>query len=178
MTWPKGNGAGHGGPAKGDGAGPPSGIPARGLRRFEEGNGAGLRHGAYSSRAIAPVAEEIEAALAEMVAGTPAAAPSFAAARGALALRLARLQKVREWIDAQHDGSPLDAAGDPLAAAKLETELLAGIEKSLDSLGLTPTAAAKLGVDLVRGEALVAARADLEEGRRLREAAEAREPGG
>ena len=149
-----------------------------GRRTFGAGHVASTRHGAHSLRVVAPVAEEIETALEAMVAGTPADAPSFAAARGTLAVKLARLAKVREFIDSTNAGSPLDASGDPLAAAKLESELLASVESSLAALGLTPMAASKLGVNLVRGEALLAAREDLDEGRRLRLARDAREQGG
>lgn len=153
----RGNGPGRGGPAKGPGTGgEASGIPARGTwPSFTEGNGAALTHGAHSSRVIAPVAAELEQALEEMVVGTPAGAPAFAAARGALALKLARLAKVREHLDTQHDGSPLDAAGDPLAAARLEAELVRSIERSLGDLGLTPASAAKLGVNLAQSESMV-----------------------
>jgi hypothetical protein len=166
-----GNGAGHGGPA--------SGIPARRWEPFELGNTVALRHGAYSQRLVGPLAEEIGAELAEIVAGTPAEAPMFAAARSALALKLARLRHVTAWIAEHHAGLPLDADGNPLPAAKLEAELLAGIEKSLDALGLTPTAAARLGVDLLRGSSLQEAlhRDEMERGRELRVAAERRDGG-
>lgn len=126
-----------------------------GRRTFAPGHVASTRHGAHSLRVVAPVAEEIETALEAMVAGTPADAPSFAAARGTLAIKLARLAAVREWIDGRHGGMPLDDEGKPIPAAKLESDLLASVEASLSALGLTPMAASKLGVRLAQGESLV-----------------------
>ncbi len=133
-------------------------APARPYRWPEAtaGNHLATTHGAYSPRLIGPIADAIAEELAEIVAGTPAEAPSFAAARSTLALRLARLRRVVSWIEQHHGGLPLDADGEVLSAARLEAELLAGVDKSLDALGLTPSAAARLGVDLLRGSSLAA----------------------
>ncbi len=133
-------------------------VPARPYRWPEAtaGNHLATTHGAYSPRLIGPIADAIAEELRLIVAGTPAEAPPFAAARSTLALRLARLRRVVSWIEAHHGGLPLDADGEVLPAARLEAELLAGVDKSLDALGLTPSAAARLGVDLLRGTSLAA----------------------
>ncbi len=125
-----------------------------GHRVFEPRNVASVTHGGYSARLVGPIADDIADELTDIVADTPAAAPSFAAARSALALKLARLRRVVTWIEERHGGMPLDADGEVLAAARLELDLLASIEKSLDQLGLTPSSAARLGVDLLRGGSL------------------------
>ncbi len=135
------------------------------------GNLIAVKHGAFSARLVGPIADAIAAELAEIVAGTPAAAPSFAAARSTLALRLARLRRVITYIEDRHGGLPLDADGEVLPAARLEAELLAGVDKSLDALGLTPSAAARLGVDLLRGSSLAA---EVEAALSARERADAR----
>lgn len=126
-----------------------------GRRTFAPGNTVTLVHGGRASVAVAADGEDIAKAIELLVAGTPAEGPSFAPARAALALRIARARRVTRWIDEERDGLPLDAEGNALPAAELEAKLLSGIESSLAALGLTPTSAAKLGVDLVRGESLV-----------------------
>lgn len=144
---------------------------------FEPGHTLTLQHGAYSPRLVGPLAAEIGEELEAIVAGTPAAAPMFLGARSALALKLARLRLVTRWLE-DRGGMPIDGEGQPLSAARLEMELLASIEKSLNQLGLTPTAAARLGVDLARGSILqVGIDEHLAEGRRVRLEAEARHSG-
>jgi len=148
-------------PSKGPGrGGPASGIPAGGHDRrhpdFAPGNLVAAKHGAFSPRLVGPMAEEIERGLDRLVEGTPAAAPAFAAARGTLALRLARLARVTAYIEETHGGLPLDEDGQPLPAARLEAELATAVDRALDALGLTPTAAARLGVDLARGSSIAA----------------------
>ena len=111
-------------------------------------------HGGYA-RIIGAGNWDLARALEEMVAGTPAAAAPFAGARQALVLKCERLDKVRSYINDKHGGSPLDRAGDPLAAARFEAELVRSIERSLGDLGLTPASAAKLGVNLAQSESMV-----------------------
>lgn len=127
-----------------------------GRRTFEPGHTAAVKHGAFSPRLVGPIAVEIAEELEALVAGTPAEGPSFAAARSTLALRLARLRRVVDWIEQHHGGMPLTAEGDVLPAARLEAELAAAVDKSLAELGLTPSSAARLGVDLMRGSSLAA----------------------
>ena len=86
--------------------------------------------------------------------GTPAGEPQFAAARAVLARKLARLRLVGEYIESNHDGSPLTHKGGVLKAAQFELSLMASVEKSFTDLGLNPGAAAKLGVELVRGSSI------------------------
>lgn len=119
----------------------------------EPGNARALTHGAHSPRLVEPRAEVILERVEELCAGTPAGAPPFAPARRVLARRLAQAELVQEWLERENAGSPLDADGAPLPAAGFEQKVLDGIERSLDLLGLTPTSAAKLGVDLQRAAA-------------------------
>ena len=148
------------------------GGPAHGKREpFKPGNVVGQRHGANSPRLVGPLSDELRQDIAEMIQDTPAAAPQFAVAVGALATKLARLQLVSTWLS---DNGPLDETGEPRPAVRFELELLASVEKSLDALGLTPTAAARLGVDLVRGESLVE---HMDTARRIRAEAETKHRG-
>jgi len=61
---------------------------------------------------------------------------------------------VAEYIETNHNGSPLTHKGGVLKAAQFEQTLLASVEKTLSDLGLNPSAAAKLGVELVRGSSI------------------------
>ena len=132
------------------------------LSPAEPGNRRAVTHGANSERLIGPVASDILDEVESICAGTPASDPQFAAGRAVLARKLARLRMVGEYIEANHAGSPLTHKGGVLKAAQFEVTLLASVEKSLADLGLNPSAAAKLGVELVRGtsiaEELAAAR--------------------
>ena len=113
-----------------------------------------LKHGAYSERLIGPVASDVAQEVELLCSGIPAGEPQFAAARAVLARKLARLRMVGKYLEANHDGSPLTHKGGVLKAAQFELALLASVEKSLTDLGLNPGAAAKLGVELVRGSSI------------------------
>ena len=135
---------------------------------FPDGHTVTVKHGAHSERLVGPLSDELLESIGELVDGTPAAIPTFAAARGVLARKLARLTLVVEWLE-EHGW--IDDDGDVRAAADLEVRLLHSVEKSLDTLGLTPVSAAKLGVDLARTRSLSD---ELQEARDTRERAEAR----
>lgn len=141
----------------------PNPAPVENLRRL----GLGVDY----ERIVGPLPERVAAEVDALCAGTPAAAPAFAAARAVLVRKLQRLARVGEYLEAQHDGSPLTHKGGELKAARLEMDLLASVEKSLDQLGLSPMAAGKLGVDLGRGANLAE---ELEKARLAREQDEQR----
>ena len=124
------------------------------LEPAEADNSRAVTHGAHSERLIGPVAVDVAAEVEHLCAGTPAGEAQFAAARAILARKLARLRMVGEYLEANHDGSPLTHKGGVLKAAQFELTLMASVEKSLTDLGLNPSAAAKLGVELVRGSSL------------------------
>ncbi len=124
------------------------------LEPAEPGNSRAVTHGAHSERLIGPVAVDVAEEVEQLCAGTPAGEAQFAAARAILARKLARLRMVGEYLEANHDGSPLTHKGGVLKAAQFELTLMASVEKSLTDLGLNPSAAAKLGVELVRGSSL------------------------
>ena len=132
------------------------------LSPAEPGNVRAVKHGAHSDRLIGPVASDVAQEVELLCSGTPAGEAQFAAARAVLTRKLARLRMVGEYLEANHHGSPLTHKGGVLKAAQFELSLLASVEKSLTDLGLNPSAAAKLGVELVRGgsiaEELAAAR--------------------
>ncbi len=129
-------------------AGPSNLSPA------EPGNVRAVTHGAHSERLIGPIASDIEREVEALCAGTPAGEAQFAASRAVLARKLARLRMVGEYLEANHDGSPLTHKGGVLKAAQFELSLLTSVERSLTDLGLNPSAAAKLGVELVRGSSI------------------------
>ena len=124
------------------------------LEPAEPGNTRAVTHGAHSERLVGPVAEDVAAEVEQLCSGTPAGEDQFAAARAVLARKLARLRMVGEYLETNHGGSPLTHKGGVLKAAQFELSLLASVEKSLTDLGLNPAAAAKLGVELVRGSSI------------------------
>lgn len=152
------------------------GIPESAIRGTErwpvnpflDGHTVTLTHGAHSERLVGPLSEELLASIDDLVEGTPAAIPTFAAARGALARKLARLKLVAEWLE---ENGWIDDHGKVRAATDLEIRLLHSVEKSLDTLGLTPVSAARLGVDLARSRSLAD---ELQEARDTRDRAETR----
>ena len=132
---------------------------------------AALRHGGHAELLIGPLAEDILAEVEAACAGTPAGAPAFRVLRALLARKLARLRLVAEHLERAHSGSPVGSKGRIINAARLELDLLASVERTLGELGLSPAAAARLGVDLARGTSLAE---EIEKARAAREAAEAR----
>lgn len=130
-----------------------------------------LKHGAYSMRVTNPRADELLELVDEVCLGTPAEDPRFAPMRSVLAHKLARLSLVADYLNERHGGSPVGQKGQLIKAARLEMDLLASVEKTLGELGLTPTAAAKLGVDLARGHTLAEG---MDQAREARERAEKR----
>jgi len=113
-----------------------------------------LKHGAYVTEIVNPRASELLEVVDQVCAGTPAEDPRFAPARAILARKLARLSLVGTYLDERHGGSYVGQKGQLIKAARLELELMASVEKTLAELGLTVVAAAKLGVDLARGQNL------------------------
>ena len=130
-----------------------------------------LTHGAYSMQKVSPRVEEMLELVETVCVGTPAEDPRFAPIRSLLAHKLARLSLVADHLNERHGGSPVGAKGQLIKAARLELDLLASVEKTLGELGLTPAAAAKLGVDLARGTSLVEG---MDQAREARERAERR----
>jgi hypothetical protein len=132
------------------------------------GNTRAVTHGAFCERLVGPIAGDVLDVVGEMCAGLPAEQPSFAAERAVLARKLARLKMVSGHLDG--DGY-FNKRGNPRPSVKLELELMRSVEMSLEALGLTPAAAAKLGVDLARSHSLAD---ELEAAREARRGAEVR----
>ncbi len=132
------------------------------------GNTRAVTHGAFSECLIGPIAADTLVAVDEMCAGLPAEQPCFAAERAVLARKLARLKMVSEHLD--EDGY-FNKRGNARPSVKLELDLLRSVEVSLEALGLTPAAAAKLGVNLARSHSLAD---ELETARQARLGAEVR----
>ena len=130
-----------------------------------------VSHGAFSERLVGPIASDTLEVIEEMCAGLPAEQPSFAAERAVLARKLARLRMVSEHLD---ENGYFNKRGNARPSVKLELDLLRSVEKSLEVLGLTPAAAAKLGVNLARSHSLAD---ELEDARRARLRAEVRHHG-
>jgi len=117
----------------------------------ERGNTRAVSHGAFSERLVGPIARGTLEVVEEMCAGLPAERMSFAAERSVLARKLARLKMVSEHLD---ENGYFNKRRNARPSVKLELELLRSVEKSLEVLGLTPAAAAKLGVNLARSHSL------------------------
>jgi hypothetical protein len=128
------------------------------------GNKRALKHGAQSVALVTARASEIVPALVD-------ALPAFAECDRPAVTRLAetyvRIERAYRWLDEQ--GLIDDAGQVPPVIERLDRwETLAlGLE---DRLGMNPAARAKLGLDLVRGEALaVELRRMSEQGEKARE---------
>ena len=144
----------------------PSGLaPVDG---FAPGHTRSLRHGANSERMVGPLSKSLLADLDEMCEGTPAAQPMFALARALLARKLAHIRLLNEY---HTDAGMFTEKGYVRRSARFESDLLKSAEASLERLGLTPSSAAKLGVDLARGQSLAD---ELRAGVEARQRAEAR----
>jgi hypothetical protein len=115
------------------------------------GNTRAVSHGAFSERLVGPIARDMLEAVDEMCAGLPAEQPGFAAERAVLARKLARLSMISAHLDSN---GYFNQRGNPRPSVTLELALLRSVEVTLAALGLTPAAAAKLGVNLARSHTL------------------------
>jgi transcriptional regulator with XRE-family HTH domain len=110
----------------------------------EEANERALVHGAHSERRIAPRVAELRQEIAELVpAGTQADLPAVTL----LAQQLARIEIVNEYLARV---GLLNEKGEPRPVLKVLSTWENSAARLLDQLGLTPTARARLGVDLTR----------------------------
>jgi len=110
---------------------------------FEQDNTLGLRHGAYSSRVVEPVA-------ARLVAELEASAPEWIetvdrAAVDAWARAESQVEVVDRWLT-EH-GGPVDDKGKVRPAADLLVRLERRAADARTRLGLDPLARARLGRD-------------------------------
>lgn len=109
---------------------------------FQPGNAAALRHGAQATLALAPRASEIAADLRSVV---PARSPSDEPTILLAALVLARIERANAWLD-EHGLLDEHGAPQPVLRVLGTTENTAA--RLLDRLGCTPTARARLGLDV------------------------------
>jgi hypothetical protein len=136
-------------------SGPASGIPAKGATKhgpdcsctrclaFQPGNSLSLRHGAYAS----PVrlSDEVSELAADLVPLVPAYRESDGPLVSLLALALRRITRAEPVIAAAEE------QGDGDAATRLREEQrrwAGSAARMLESLGMSPTARAKLGLDV------------------------------
>jgi len=124
-------------------------CPSCGL--FLPGNTLAVAHGATHSAALvkatANAATEVDAAIG----GGVGSEPRYALSRDSAAAALARVRLLEAFLD---DRGLLDGKGHPRPATKLLTEARASLLRHLEALGLTPSSAAKLGVDLGKMQGL------------------------
>jgi len=119
----------------------PDGRPVAGAGPDNE---RALVHGAHSERRIAPRVGELRREIAELVpVGTAADVPAITL----LAHQLARIELVNEYLGR---AGVLDAKGQPRPVLRVLSTWENSAARLLDQLGLTPTARARLGVDLTR----------------------------
>jgi hypothetical protein len=107
---------------------------------FEEGNTLAVRHGAYAIVLLGPRVDELAAELRELV---PAYSLSDEPAVRVLGLAFARLERAE---------AALETAA-PSELGKLRQDALGwanAARRLLNDLGMTPTARARLGLDIVR----------------------------
>jgi len=119
-----------------------------------EGNARGLRHGGHSELLLRDVEAEVrelmdafgEAVPVRDAGGGVPAADVAAIERAARALK--RYRHLAQWLDLH--GRIEERTGAVKPAAELELKAERELAAALDSLGLTPTSRAKLGLDLAR----------------------------
>ena len=138
-----GNGAGHGGPARGNGS--PAAPP------FDVGNSLARTHGAFSTEIVDPVAAE----LVETVLVDPAVSyltePRFRAELNAWARAEAMVILIRDWLAAR--GGLFEDDGSERAAVRTLDRAESRSQSGRDRLGLNPAAAARLGRDVAAAQA-------------------------
>jgi hypothetical protein len=129
------------------------------LRPAEVGNRLAVRHGCYSMLTLGKRAREIAGSLTEVV---PVVSAADTAAIEVLSMTLAQLERAHAVL-AVAQTTELEAITAKRALTRLERESLTRLSadargwvnsstRLLDQLGLTPTARARLGLDVVRGQ--------------------------
>lgn len=118
-----------------------SGRPARGYSwpPFERGHTLSLRHGAFSSRQVQPMADAFTAELRATAAW--ASSPAFRGTVESWAWAESQAHLLRKYLD---DQGHLDAEGEELPAVRTLDRVEGRLAKLRDQLGLTPAALAKL----------------------------------
>jgi hypothetical protein len=154
---------------------PASASPARGYSwpPFQPGHTASLKHGAESSRLLEWAAPEADALTAAVIEASPHLGPEDNFAVRAWAITEVVVGHLTTWIMAN---SPLTTEGRPQTALEELRRWIDRAEKARARIGLDPASRAALAVDELhaRSQAAALERQDLDEGRRLREAAEVR----
>lgn len=117
------------------------GLPARGYSwpPFEAGNTVALRHGAWSPRSVAPIADKLAAQLERVAPWATAAA--FHGATASWAWAEAQAVLLRAYVD---EHGHLDDDGHPRPAVGLLERVEAKLVKLRDALGLTPASLGRL----------------------------------
>jgi hypothetical protein len=114
---------------------------------FEPGNEVAVKHGARAELRLAPRAVELADGLRTIV---PAASEADEPTIAVLALVLARIEAANTWLD-EH-GLFRDGKGNPQPVLSTLSTWENTASRLLDRLGCTPTARARLGLDLALGK--------------------------
>ncbi len=147
------------GPAKGASVHGPDCTCVR-CAGFESGHALSLRHGAYAVVALGPRVDELAGQVRELV---PGYQPADEFAVRLLCLTMVRLERAEAALEQAEPGDLARLRQDALGWANT-------MRRVLNDLGMTPTARARLGLDVARtGDAL---RSLAEEGRAIRLAEE------
>lgn len=143
------------------------------------GNQLGVRHGVYSLVQMSPRAKELGDSIRETV---PAYHPADEVAISALAMTFAQLERASAVLARRQHEEHQAINNNRTPSMEVQSDLKRlssdvvrfanAVHRFCDSLGLTPTARARLGLDLVRARAVSEQRyADLlEEGRQIAQA--------
>lgn len=124
------------------------------------GNQRALAHGGYSEALVADVSDEVRELMDALGATAPVrdADGSLPSADVAAVERVARLlrrwRKLEAWLDAH--GAIVEKTGEVKPAAKYAAELGESLGRALDTMGMSPTSRARLGLDLARSFDLAA----------------------
>ena len=122
-------------------------------QRVQKGNTLARIHGVGSTeRVIAQRRQELNDLNAEL-AGSLGSEPRFAYARALTANALARYRIYGEWLE--RNGYQ-DDKGRPYAVAKAYAEAENAVSVMLDKLGMWPSSAARLGLNLAKRELTLA----------------------
>jgi Phage terminase, small subunit len=123
----------------------------------EEGNDRALVHGATADLRLAPRVEELRTSLTEII---PAGTERDLPATTLLAWQLARIEQANTYLA---ENGILDGRGQPRPVLKVLSTWENSAARLCDQLGLTPTARARLGLDMSRAEPSIVRRMQEEE---------------
>lgn len=141
--------------------GPGYGGPARGLRSFEQGNTAAVRHGAYAVTSLTGRARDVAHALEQLMRAEELFRPAFSPTIAAASVVIVRLERAEAALSKVDEAAGDNALGPYVgehgdAIARLRQDARGWANSALryfDALGLSPASLARIARDTGVGKA-------------------------